>query len=1617
MILSLKKIDEWAREFRDYFSMNSGTDVSSYLDELEKIEDGGLYEISNETIGQRKSGYTMAEIFKNHPESSIIWSALEIVLFGDYAKYEVNKDGTCSYTLGKNRIRDIYNFFKDEVDKKCGRFQRILDALYEEFKIDNNTISEKNIFIEYAVIFLLNVLGFKDVNIPDDSRRHESYTWWINIKEQEKFFRVYDCVSEIICEIFDKFELLVSYKTKIDAFFNIKLTMKEKSDLNKQKSKITDNLNAINDFRKKEFVKIKEFFGCGLEYKWIQIMGEVRPFTYIDSPNMQGSKERLTLLNIKYDKKAKLEDLEKYKAYTKQETEDAINAAVADLESVITCLNGYINKVEDIILDFEESGAKDGGEGLKNIYNDAKNLKQELNDALNTVNDQIIDLDKISKEKQKEIRNKEVETEYNKIDSYIDETTLKILDAECKAIQCRKKAEDFVKKVEPKIEFLTPYVDRKAEYFYDIVSSSKGTNKIEHVKIVEATTKLKELFDIADEKSKNLALPYEFNEGTEILDDSGSKRSIPLKGEKKEIKVNIELLDEDFNELLFDANEAGELTRIRDYSAYHDLVDAAVDVKRQPIFSNYGDITKYPYFIPFKYQVDSVRTMLSRFEGRGVYAEQVGLGKTLQALMTADVIHRCGAIDNAVIIASKTNIPQWRREAEVKFRDENGEPMFEIFPKLTAEEAKKTGTKHSKEGFYNFKELNENIEIVKNFKSKDGTKKRKLNVFFISTNSIIGEGSCGIRDIRESNEIADLEYLASRPFTSKIIVDDVLENNLGVPLAEEKCIDKLYQMATSLYNHYATKVDSSVTAFSDIVLKTGDRIVKEKTIKWDDVLDKEWEIIFEDGTKDKKANKYNEKLEEIRKRVIELKEKIREGATRSIYTKKRLIDLLIFDEVQDILVPNSKNVNTTKATNAKTIQEFIARLQKRYCILISATPIKNDLSDIFNLHYMVDKNKLGATRIEAEKRFYSMYCDGCTSLSAMAEEGSKQKFSVLNGLINSMFTRKRLYDPDVKESMSRHTATPEEIKTAKENKRSDYGGEKFVKLVELLSECKVENVDDELRAKLLAFRNKEFPKKEFKLTDEQFIEAMKSLSNSVDTSIDFVLNCLEMKFKGEISFGNNINICKRFVDCYRKLIKAEKENKDTKDLKGQCDILCSCINRGFLDFFRVKHNFSTIFLSKYIDWTRPYKRGIALECDTKEQNINLLVNALMPADTEIVNNGQVMDENLIMPLKTGKVLVFEKGNKERAKIYRKMHDVYSELDAKNETYGSERKTYVNVTDETARVEYTREELINLCFFKKAIYNDLVSKDISTLSKEEQNYLNTWNENGTLKNIQVVEASDLFEEKVEISEEEKSHRNYNFKHFSEFAVEDGRWNAVYMIDDNQREGTDLNAANVLVINQLDKHNVGMKPDYLDPLEMEQLIGRISRVGQTEECLVYTFLHSKDNENNKEFNRVYYDILADEKGFNLFGACQTEVSFVVPVVMACMRRLFCKEHSFLESEKDSDKYKKDHAMFKAVYKNDDIPRIANETVRSYQPEDETDDSQKSLEIEKFPQMLKYLYDNRNDITIYYTKTSEKDETQTEEEIEYKGDKVIDAIKLMIQIYSEVLCHKTEDDTIKE
>ena len=88
--------------------------------------------------------------------------------------------------------------------------------------------------------------------------------------------------------------------------------------------------------------------------------------------------------------------------------------------------------------------------------------------------------------------------------------------------------------------------------------------------------------------------------------------------------------------------------------------------------------------------------------------------------------------------------------------------------------------------------------------------------------------------------------------------------------------------------------------------------------------------------------------------------------------------------------------------------------------------------------------------------------------------------------------------------------------------------------------------------------------------------------------------------------------------------------------------------------------------------------------------------------------------------------------------------------------------------------------------------------------------------------------------------------------------------------------------------------------------------------------------------------------------------------MPVVMACAKRLFKNEFSYLEK---NEKFDSDTSDFKAIYKDGYIPFNGN----------------------RFPDLVKYAFDNNDKINIYY---------------EGKEYNPVDALKEMVRLYSKIL-----------
>lgn len=96
------------------------------------------------------------------------------------------------------------------------------------------------------------------------------------------------------------------------------------------------------------------------------------------------------------------------------------------------------------------------------------------------------------------------------------------------------------------------------------------------------------------------------------------------------------------------------------------LVDLAAAVWSRPGFDTLiagGGLA----FEPFDYQLQTVATVLGRMRGRAILADEVGLGKTIEAALVLGELRARGLARRVLVITPAGLVVQWREELERKF--------------------------------------------------------------------------------------------------------------------------------------------------------------------------------------------------------------------------------------------------------------------------------------------------------------------------------------------------------------------------------------------------------------------------------------------------------------------------------------------------------------------------------------------------------------------------------------------------------------------------------------------------------------------------------------------------------------------------------------------------------------------------------------------------------------------------------------------------------------------------------------------------------------------------------------------------------------------------------------
>jgi SNF2 family DNA or RNA helicase len=97
-----------------------------------------------------------------------------------------------------------------------------------------------------------------------------------------------------------------------------------------------------------------------------------------------------------------------------------------------------------------------------------------------------------------------------------------------------------------------------------------------------------------------------------------------------------------------------------------DMVEAAIRVWRRPGFDTLASVSNLP-FAPFDYQLRAASVVLQRMSGRAILADEVGLGKTIEAGIVVSELRLRGLARRVLVLAPTGLVAQWGEELERKF--------------------------------------------------------------------------------------------------------------------------------------------------------------------------------------------------------------------------------------------------------------------------------------------------------------------------------------------------------------------------------------------------------------------------------------------------------------------------------------------------------------------------------------------------------------------------------------------------------------------------------------------------------------------------------------------------------------------------------------------------------------------------------------------------------------------------------------------------------------------------------------------------------------------------------------------------------------------------------------
>lgn len=99
----------------------------------------------------------------------------------------------------------------------------------------------------------------------------------------------------------------------------------------------------------------------------------------------------------------------------------------------------------------------------------------------------------------------------------------------------------------------------------------------------------------------------------------------------------------------------------------YDLAMESHDIRLQESFDILVCLPSLSQVRSFWYQEETAKKVLKRFRGRALLSDEVGLGKTIEALMVLSEYKKRGMVTTALILTPTPLVSQWKEEMAVKF--------------------------------------------------------------------------------------------------------------------------------------------------------------------------------------------------------------------------------------------------------------------------------------------------------------------------------------------------------------------------------------------------------------------------------------------------------------------------------------------------------------------------------------------------------------------------------------------------------------------------------------------------------------------------------------------------------------------------------------------------------------------------------------------------------------------------------------------------------------------------------------------------------------------------------------------------------------------------------------